>query len=237
MMQGLVRLLPGIVGAALSAAPVPASAAEAGFMLGAGPVGDLAIPMQTVLDRRYHTVIRQQFDFSCGSAALATLLRYHYGRRVREDDVFRGMWADGDRQQIRRLGFSLLDMKRYLASQGLDADGFRVDLDQIRKAGLSGIALLTINNYRHFVVVKGVNDSELLIGDPSTGLEVMPREKFQAGWNGVYFVLNSDQGFGRGRFNRDAQWAAFSQAPLGSRFLDPVSLQALALTAPFYRDF
>ena len=206
-------------------------------MTGASPVGDFAVPIRSVLDRRYFTVIRQRYDFSCGSAALATLLRYHYGRRVGEEDAFRGMWADGDRAQIRRLGFSLLDMKRYLAGQGLAADGYRVDLKQVRDAGLPGIALISVRDYRHFVVVKGINDQSVLIGDPSTGLQIMPRDRFQSAWNGVYFVLNSEQAAGRRVFNRDAQWAAFSRAPTGSHFHDPVSLQALALTAPFYRDF
>jgi hypothetical protein len=218
-------------------AAAPPAAAQVGFMVGTGPINDFQMPVRSVLERRYYTVIRQQFDFSCGSAALATLLRHHYNRRVDEDDVFRGMWADGDRAQIRRLGFSLLDMKRYLEAQGFAADGYRVSLDQVRSAGLPGIALININNYRHFVVVKGVTEDSVLVGDPSTGLEIMSRDKFQAAWNGVYFVLNSEQEFGRGRFNRDAQWAAFSRAPVGSRFIDPVSLQALALTAPFYRDF
>jgi predicted double-glycine peptidase len=212
--------------------------AEPRFMAGSGPVGDISMPLRSVLDLRYYTVIRQQFDFSCGSAALATLLRHHYGYRVREDDAFRGMWAAGDRAQIRRLGFSLLDMKRYLDGRGIASDGYQVSLDQVAKTGLPGIALIKVRGYSHFVVVKGVSSREVLVGDPSTGLHPMPRDAFQAAWNGVYFVLNTEQPRGRQTFNRNTQWAAFSRAPLGDgRLFDPVSLQALALTAPFYRDF
>ncbi|RYF14189.1 MAG: peptidase C39, partial [Oxalobacteraceae bacterium] len=35
-------------------------------------------PVTSLIGRRFETVVRQQYDFSCGSAALATLLRYHY---------------------------------------------------------------------------------------------------------------------------------------------------------------
>lgn len=213
------------------------ASAQTRFVTGMGALNDFAIPVTSVLDRKYWTVIRQQFDFSCGSAALATLLRYHYGMRVREDDVFRGMWAEGDREQIQRLGFSLLDMKRYLQALNLRADGYQVSLEQIADAGLPGVALIAPNGYRHFVVVKGVNEREVLVGDPSLGLTIMPREEFLETWNGVYFVLNSEQAFGRRGFNQDQQWASFSRAPIGSRFFDPVSVQALALTLPFYRDF
>ena len=71
------------------------------------------MPVRSFEEERFATVIRQKYDFSCGSAALATLLRYHYGLSQDEEATFRGMWATGDQPQIRRVGFSLLDMKRY----------------------------------------------------------------------------------------------------------------------------
>lgn len=204
------------------------------FAGNAGPIGDFAIPVKSVEERRYETVIRQKYDFSCGSAALATLLRYHYGSTSHdEESAFRGMWVAGDRDQIRRLGFSLLDMKLYLSKLGYKADGFEVSLDEISKAGVAGIALLNLNGYKHFVVVKGISDDEVLVGDPALGLKTMRHAEFKAAWNGVYFAVNSHAERGRAAFNRDVQWAAFSRAPIGSGFTDPLSQQALALTAPF----
>ena len=210
---------------------------QPGFLSGTGPTSDFAVPVSSFEERRFHTVVRQRYDFSCGSAALATLLHYHYARPVDEQKVFTGMWAEGDRVAIRKVGFSLLDMKRYLAAQGFRADGFKVSLDQVAKTGIPGIALITVRNYRHFVVVKGVRADEVLLGDPSTGLRGMPRAEFQQVWNGIYFVLNSQQEAGRSAFNQDSQWASYTRAPSSGHFVDPVSLQALSLTAPFYRDF
>jgi uncharacterized protein len=201
-----------------------------------GPVGDYVLPVKTVSDRKFDGIVRQRFDFSCGSAALATLLRYHYDFDVKEDNAFRGMWARGDQAQIRRLGFSLLDMKRWLASRGLAADGYKVSLDTVMKTGVPGIALISIKNYRHFVVVKGVREDEVLLGDPSTGLTVMSRKEFQASWNGILFVLSDDQALAKERFNQASQWAAYVRAPIGSRFSDPLSQQALSLTAPTYGE-
>lgn len=205
--------------------------------LGFTPAGDFSAPVQSVEERKFATVIRQRYDFSCGSAALATLLHYHYNDPSTEAAVFRGMWDKGDRPQIRKLGFSLLDMKRYLDAQGLKADGFKVSLDQVAQAGVPGIALVTLKGYRHFVVVKGVANGEVLVGDPSTGLQTVPAASFVKSWNGIYFIINSNPERGRTSFNAPTQWAQYTRAPLGSRFSDPVSLQALALTAPFYRDF
>lgn len=198
--------------------------------------GDFRLAMTSLQEARFAEVIRQQYDFSCGSAALATLLRFHYDYDVAEENAFRGMWARGDQNQIRNLGFSLLDMKRWLASRGVPADGFQVNLDKIAETGVPGIALIAIKNYRHFVVVKGVRNGEVLIGDPSLGLIIMPRSEFEEAWNGIYFVLTDEQDRARRSFDADRQWASFSRAPIGSSLAEPVSLQALMLTAPFYGD-
>lgn len=219
---------------------VPGCASEVSggsrFIASGSPVGDYALPVTSVESQRFAGVIRQRFDFSCGSAALATLLRYHYDFDVEEERAFRGMWARGDREQIRQVGFSLLDMKRWLASRGIEADGYQVTLDQIADTAVPGIALIAVKNYRHFVVVKGVRGQEVLLGDPSLGVTVMPRAEFTEAWNGIYFVLSGDQPLARTRFNQDGQWAAFARAPMGGRFSDPLSQQALMLTAPFHGD-
>ena len=147
------------------------------------------------------------------------------------------MWRSGDRAQIQKLGFSLMDMKRYLTASGIVSEGYQVTLDQMEAGGVPGIALIELNGYRHFVVVKGINERELLIGDPALGLRTMPRKEFTAAWNGIYFIVDQDTRVGRRTFNRDSQWAAFSRAPVGAEFAHPLSQQALTLTAPFIRDF
>ena len=230
-----MRVLTGVT-LALLAGCGPQVEGPAIFSTAAGPEGAYAVALQSVEDRRYAGVIRQRYDFSCGSAALATLLRYHYDFEVREETAFRGMWFSGDREQIRRAGFSLLDMKRWLASRGLSADGYQVSLDEIARTGVPGIALIAVRNYRHFVVVKGVRGDEVLLGDPSIGLTAMPRDAFAAALNGIYFVLADDQPLAKERFNRDSQWSAYTRADVAGRFTEPVSHQALMLTAPFYRD-
>jgi predicted double-glycine peptidase len=235
------RALPLVVAAAASAllggCATRTGAADPLFLSSSGSLNDYRVPIASMLARKFNTVVRQQYDFSCGSAALATLLRYHYDRAASEEDVFTGMWKGGDQSRIRDVGFSLLDMKRYLAASNLPADGYRVSLDAIAKRGLPGIALVSIKGYRHFVVVKGVTATDVLVGDPSLGLRRLPRSEFQTAWNGVFFVLNAEAGRGAANFNGPRQWNAMARSPLDGPFLAPVSQQALWLTAPFYRDF
>src|SRR5690606_15568794 len=118
-------------------------------------------------EARFRTTLPQQYDFSCGSAATATLLTFQYGYPVSEEDVFVQMYRNGDQRKIQTEGFSLLDMRRYLESQGFTADGFELPLDKLLEEGLPAIVLLNDRGYRHFVVVKGLRDGRVLLGDPA----------------------------------------------------------------------
>jgi predicted double-glycine peptidase len=189
-----------------------------------------------MIGRKFLTVVPQRYDFSCGSAALATLLRFHYDDPQSEQSVFLGMFKDGDRPQIQRLGFSLLDMKRYLAARQISADGYRVSIEQIRAAQTPGIALINFNGYKHFVVVKGIEGDTLILGDPSLGIRRENIRTFQKQWNGVFFVLNGRAAVAKAHFNLSADRAL---AP-GARFYpeaQPLGLADLALTRPLPGEF
>src|SRR5690606_27902311 len=110
--------------------------------------GAYSVPVTSLKAARYRTTVAQQHDFSCGSAAVATLLTFQYGHPVGEADVFRHMYAQGDRARIRREGFSLLDMRAYLEALGYAADGFEVPLDRLLEEGLPAIVLLNDRGYR-----------------------------------------------------------------------------------------
>src|SRR6202012_1915308 len=130
----------------------------------------LDVRVRTWRDVPFRTVVRQQYDYSCGSAALATLLHFHYGLEVNEAEIFKAMYKTGDQESIRKLGFSLLDMKRYVESIGLTADGYRASLDDVAKAGQPAITVITAGPYKHFVTIKGVDDDAVLVGDSARGL-------------------------------------------------------------------
>ena len=44
--------------------------------LNSTPTGVLTVPSQSFAELRFRDVVRQKYDFSCGSAAVATLLTY-----------------------------------------------------------------------------------------------------------------------------------------------------------------
>jgi len=57
-------------------------------------------------DQTFVNVVRQHTDFSCGAAALATILRYAYGLDIDEKEVFLGMYSVSDKATVRQRGFS-----------------------------------------------------------------------------------------------------------------------------------
>lgn len=196
------------------------------------------IKVSSLLERKYETVVRQQFDFSCGSAAIATLLSHHYGRATSESDAFRAMWEVGDQARIRELGFSLLEMKRFLESIGLRADGFNLSLERVAEIGVPGIALISEDGYRHFVVVKGVARGKVLVGDPARGLRTLSPKKFRKIWDGTILFVRSDMAIGKSAFNSARDWKLTPFGPTG-RALDAEPLQAahLAQTRSSFSGF
>ncbi len=230
------RLVPALLAASMlwgcTQAPVRDGASQT--MIGGSL--PLRMPVVSLQEQRFLTVRRQQLDFSCGSAALATLLSFHHDYRQDEQTVFLGMWNGGDQQQIRRAGFSLLDMKRYLDGRGIRADGFQVGLDEIESAGVPGIALVNMEGYRHFVVLKGLDSRTVLVGDPALGLRRIPRNEFLEIWNGVLFVLLPSDA-SRPVFNGSRDTALAPVAAISSSPALPLSLQALALVKPLPNEY
>ena len=195
----------------------------------------MLLQVWSMRELKLRSVILQKYDFSCGSAAIATLLTYHYGNPITEEVAFRAMFENGDQEKIQREGFSLLDMKRFLDAQGYRADGFEVSLDDISKAGIPAIVLMVDNGYYHFVVVKGMRDNKLLLGDPAVGLRVVPRREFEAAWpNRIVFVIHDAPT--RGAFNTARDWSVRPRSPLGQ----PVgadTLNSILLFRPGRSDF
>ena len=175
--------------------------------------GSYTLRLTSLKEARFKTTVRQQYDFSCGSAAVATLLTYQYGQPVTESEVFMRMYANGDQAKIREEGFSLLDMRRYFESMGYQADGFELPLEKLAEEGLPAIVLLNERGYRHFVVVKGLRNGRVLVGDPALGTRALSRQRFDRLWdNRVLFVVHNRRELAQ--FNAGKDWRVAPAAPV-----------------------
>jgi predicted double-glycine peptidase len=143
-----------------------------------------AIAIEPFSELKYKNIVRQAYDYSCGSAALVTILNYHLGIKVGEQESMEGMMAFGEKDKIiERRGFSLLDMKRYLASIGVDSAGFKADIADLLTLDAPAIVPIDYAGFKHFVVLRGVRDGLVFLADPAMGNIIFPVSEFATLWD------------------------------------------------------
>lgn len=148
-------------------------------------------PVRSLMEMRQAQVVRQDWDLSCGAAALSTLLTYQHGDPVPEARIVAAMLRRTDPVRVRaRQGFSLLDLKRFAQSRGYEADGYgRLTLADLVKLG-PAIMPTVIGGYNHFVVFRGLAGDRVLLADPAYGNRTMRIDRFEALWpQRVAFVV------------------------------------------------
>jgi hypothetical protein len=144
----------------------------------------------------HKNITKQEHDYSCGSAALATLLNYGLGENLSEIQVIRGMMKHGDVEQIKRLrAFSLLDMKQLCKVLGYQAAGYRAEIEDITNPEYWPCLIpIKLFEYRHFVVLKGIHDDHVFLADPFRGNISYTMSQFKQAWyENVLFLVSSDK--------------------------------------------
>lgn len=147
--------------------------------------------VEPLTEYKYNNIIRQAFDYSCGSAALTTLLDFYLGRNFQERQVMEGLLQFGDSEKIvARRGFSLLDMKKLVTALGHPSGGFRAEKEDLIKLDHPAIAPIEFAGFKHFVVIRGVKDGHVFIADPSLGNISFTLSRFLEVWDkNVLFIV------------------------------------------------
>lgn len=185
-----------LVGHVLASLPMAGHAGPIGLggvIPGAGAISKNILSMR---EMRYVDMVPQKTDFSCGAAALATILNYAYGQKLTEDEVIQGLLQVSDPAIVREKGFSLLDLKNYVQARGMRGRGYNMSSEMLDRVKVPTIVLLDIRGYKHFVVLKKTTPDKVYIADPALGNRVVARQEFESGWNRVVFAVIG-QGFER----------------------------------------
>lgn len=141
-------------------------------------------------------LVKQGYDFSCGSAALAILLNYYLGENFTEKQVIAGLMHYGDPAQIaKRQAFSLLDMKKFVQVLGYQGEGYRGELEDLQTLTTPCIVPIKIFEYRHFVVFRGIYKGHVFVADPWRGDTSYTVDQFLDAWyDKVMFVVTPPEG-------------------------------------------
>jgi len=172
----------------------PAHAGEVRFG-GVLPNGGLYVhPVESMQEARFRNLVRQHTDYSCGAAALATILRYAYHLDVDEAVVIQGMLGVADENLVKQRGFSLLDIKHYVEALGMRGRGYRIDEARLRSLRVPGLVLMDVHGFRHFVVLKQVQGGTVELADPMLGNRSLSIPQFLQAWpsRAVFVVIGND---------------------------------------------
>lgn len=135
---------------------------------------------------RNHNLIRQQYDYSCGAASTATILKYFYNADVNEQSVLHGILAtkgtlEKDAKQLEHSDYflSFEDIKNYTQTIGYKAMGLAVSLETLGKLKTPALVHVKIRNNEHFSVYRGMDQQFVYLADPSFGNIKVSIHKFE----------------------------------------------------------
>ncbi|MGC2433101.1 MAG: C39 family peptidase [Desulfobaccales bacterium] len=191
-----IRLLL-IIGCFLAVNAAVALAAEVDVRLGNDGTGVFQKKVTSWKAKRAEQMITQAYDYSCGAATLATVLRYQFGCPLTEKEAILGMARHGQWADIKKRGFSLLDMKLFCQSLHYQAQGYKVpDMDTLQKFPMPVITIIKTRLYNHFIVIRRVDDKYVYVSDPAWGNRKILRADFEENWPAkvVFAIAGPKQG-------------------------------------------
>jgi predicted double-glycine peptidase len=142
-------------------------------------------------------VVMQKRDYSCGAAALATLLRYQWDdRTVTEDSLLKLVDTLLTQEEIKdriQNGLSLTDLERVALKAGYDAAKLKGSISDLAQSKVPVIVGITVNEYNHFVVVRGVVGPWVYLADPMRGNLRVGIGTFESQWqqNAILVVVKA----------------------------------------------
>lgn len=149
------------------------------------------VRVEPLVEQKFRNIVRQAYDYSCGSAALTTVLNFYLGRTLNERQVMEGLLHYGETERIvERRAFSMLDMKRLVTALGYPSGGFRAEIEDLIELDHPAIVPIDHAGFKHFVVLRTIRDGRVFIADPAVGNISFTLAQFQDKWNdNVLFIV------------------------------------------------
>jgi predicted double-glycine peptidase len=147
---------------------------------------------KTYLDLKFAYTVRQQRDFTCGAAALASILKYHYGMPVTEEMIF---WMIVNRYKPEELkqkaeqGFSFEDLIYVAEKLGFKSQAAVIDIAELQKLNGPVILQLNLKRFDHFAVLRKKTDDLAYMSDPLVGQTTLDNAEFKTEFKGPVLAV------------------------------------------------
>ena len=134
-----------------------------------------SLPINSWKTMRDTEIVKQDLDYSCGAASLATVLNEYYGLSVTEEEILKIM----DKEDMRA---SFDDMANALKELGFRGVGYAASFEQLTKLKIPVIVYTKHRRDDHFSVLRGINSDTVWLADPSQGNRTYSRYQFLEMW-------------------------------------------------------
>lgn len=133
------------------------------------------VPLKSWKSIRDSRIVKQDLDYSCGAASLATILNEYYGLSVTEEDILKIM----NKEDMRA---SFDDMANALTKLGFRGVGYAASIDQLTRLKIPVVVYTKHRKDDHFSVLRGISGNTVWLADPSLGNRTYSKYQFLEMW-------------------------------------------------------
>lgn len=134
------------------------------------------IPITTWKEMRDAQVVKQDLDYSCGASSLSTILTHFYQQPITEEQILTDM-------NLTSMMASFQDLAVVSQKYGFTVKGIATNYDTLRKLKIPAIVYLNHKRSDHFSVIKSINETHIVLADPSWGNRTLTKSQFEAMWH------------------------------------------------------
>ena len=142
------------------------------------PVRDVGRNFQVTapsyIETERQNLVVQELDYSCGTACLATVAKYFWGDDYNEAKFIEFSFQVLSQEEFQnrvKTGLTMADLKAIAEKAGYFSTVGRLTFDQLTKSKIPVIVGITVNKYKHFVVL---TVKVFILAIPSGGISGSP---------------------------------------------------------------
>lgn len=143
-------------------------------------------PIKSWIEFKNENLTRQDYDYSCGSASVSTVLKYYYNQNISEKDVLdavldmKGLGKENKKElEDGDMNLSFLDLSEYVKLKGFKPVGLALDMKALKELKIPVILFVKIRKNEHFTVYRGMDEENVYLSDPSFGNMKIKIAKFR----------------------------------------------------------
>ena len=151
-------------------------------------------PLKSAYELKWENITPQEYDYTCGAAALSTLIYGYFGEYISESKIINQLinnLNEKDIDIVKKQGFNMLHLKYVAEYFGYDAVGVKIDINTLYRLKGPVIIVLQTSNGNHYVVFKNIVKDRVFIADSINGNYIMTTSYLSSVWDGTALILGT----------------------------------------------